>query len=624
MQAPPQVIAPPQTMPRWTMQTPDITGGPWTFSDGHLSRCPDISGLGISVGYSGGGLQEDPGWTIKEPIKEPCLRTLWERAWNIEFMERKLLGYPKSLFLDDVIDILDQLPEHFEIRVPHVNADFMRVRMGNRLLSANPFERLPAIITKLLKACDGHLHLCGGSVFDTILGNRPNDYDLFVTAPEELGRTTQYGCDVTAPEELGRSIKDADACLKTCMKILDRKAKLLNVDISVSSNINVINIVYNRNTKIQIIKRLYTCKEQILDGFDLPGCRMGFNNEGFFTNISGATALVTLSFPIDTHQITTSHGSRIMKYNQKGYNILLLGIPHIRCDHELTACGLSFKKSKNEISYRMNYDNNDTSDYDPKLKSGHYLTKITETLLPDRDDDIFIESIRNNPQLVKIRSRTAMGMLPVEVLGPSQVDVSQETRLPQCLAQAPGGPSLDLPGQVLGTRMDDSLNPDPTTNKVRYTVSEDTILYTAQIMMKTLFLSNERLWIKVAKSAMGPYYEEWVVPYVLGKKEEADIVWNKRLSETLGCIRAIAENMIIKRKWKVKNPGDQFFGKNNPLPVTPQDFYGSDYIPTYLGISNDRYVALRLSLPPYTPSDIINIIMREWLVAEYKDIIGAE
>src|ERR1700722_11865780 len=87
--------------------------------------------------------------------------------------------------------------------------------------------------------------------------------------------------------------------------------------ISYERSLGVDTIAFSGTEKIQFIRRVYKSKDQVLLGFDLAGCRYGWNPfDGFFTTICGAIAFALQAFPIDLTQRSFSHSYRLEKYGK--------------------------------------------------------------------------------------------------------------------------------------------------------------------------------------------------------------------------------------------------------------------------------------------------------------------
>ena len=457
------------------------------------------------------------------------LLQLWKYVSDISFFQKKINTVTELYPFESIHKIFSSLSSGYRIDANYIDPPGFNYDSGDgvkypKLTNDNyttGIEKLQSdlLITNLINLCKGHLFLCGGAIVSVLLQKEINDYDFF------------FVCD---------TVEEADHYLRICLEFIDSSFKdNLNKYIS---NPNVITIKSNRDV-FQFIRRLYTSPNQILDGFDLPACKFGYgyltqnsSKCDIFTNIEGGLSIITMSFPINCNQITTSHSSRIDKYNNKGFNILLPGV----CDSvsQLNSMDIYFQRNtgygfSSNIWY-IHYNGGIVSDYDPKL-----------TKFP-------INTIMNKPYMVRYHSPDAISLMDVT-----------------CDA-------------VINKTCDVRMNKDQI-NK---------------------FSKN------YAKYIMGDRYKEWAMAmFIDDDDEKREEIWDLRILD----IKSILKQSAIKTKhckWKVKNPGDQFFGKVNPLKVTPKDFYGGgEYIPFNVGISDDIYVVVVQWLRLYAvPQDLIELI----------------
>ena len=157
-----------------------------------------------------------------------------------------------------------------------------------------------SVILNIIELGQGKISLCGGAVLSMIRDEHPRDFDLF------------FHCD---------SVQEAEDLFNECLDLFKD-----NEDVYYTRSLGCFSIEFD-DLKIQFIKRVYKTKDQVLLGFDLAGCRYGWNHiDGFFTTICGGIAFALQAFPIDLTQRSFSHGRRLSKYNEK-FAILLPGYP---------------------------------------------------------------------------------------------------------------------------------------------------------------------------------------------------------------------------------------------------------------------------------------------------------
>jgi len=244
----------------------------------------------------------------------------------------------------------------------------------------------------------GKLSLCGGAIISILRGGNPDDYDLFFHSD---------------------SVDEADDIFNECMNYLN---DLGNKNTYYSKSKYLMNVkvdVDNFYGDIQFIKRVYKTKEQVLFGFDLAPCRLGYNpKDGVFATICGAMAFSMNAFVLDSSNRSKSFGNRLNKYSyDKSYNILL---PQLQ-DGEDNSMELfdnikicrSIKGNDEFIiqSYENNQDdyrsNNDNLNYLIKQDYGNLTFCSNDLKIISELSDEFIEKemIDNNSHFVKPSSR---------------------------------------------------------------------------------------------------------------------------------------------------------------------------------------------------------------------------
>jgi len=134
----------------------------------------------------------------------------------------------------------------------------------------------------------------------------------------------------------------------------------------------------NTDIKIQIISRLYKTKQEILYGFDLGSCAVGFDGQLVEFSIAGKFAQEYNLNILDTTRFSLNHGSRLKKYFDRGYGVIFplckpLCDSRVNHDVYIRFYNMTFKYNYNKYRYpfesrdqRFNvdmYTNNSNSDY---------------------------------------------------------------------------------------------------------------------------------------------------------------------------------------------------------------------------------------------------------------------
>lgn len=203
-------------------------------------------------------------------------------------------------------------------------------------------DNLDDVILNILMIGNGKISLCGGAIVQLLsTGKNRGDWDFFFH-------------DVT--------IEEADKILDMCLEHLRVST---NEDITYSRSLGVLTVTIGYDDyEIQFIKRIYETKDQVLLGFDLAACRLGFNlQDGLFATVCGGLAITTGTFPLDLTQRSTSFRYRLDKYVNRGFSILIPGVDPLFRESIDTADGELCFNHNNKCWFNNEGNKLDESDY---------------------------------------------------------------------------------------------------------------------------------------------------------------------------------------------------------------------------------------------------------------------
>ncbi len=156
--------------------------------------------------------------------------------------------------------------------------------------------------------------VAGGSIYSVLCGAPVVDFDLFI-----------YGLDVTTATQ--------------------RVYQLIYHFLQSGDKVTIVNsarctTVVVRNIKIQIIHRLYKSVAEVLYGFDISSCAAGYDGRRVYF-----TALARYSFEymcnvIDLTRRSTTYEQRLMKYQARGFSIVMLDLDMSKVHSEYLAYGV--------------------------------------------------------------------------------------------------------------------------------------------------------------------------------------------------------------------------------------------------------------------------------------------
>lgn len=400
-------------------------------------------------------------------------------------------------------------------------------------------EKLPYIINELLLIGEGKISLCGGALVSIFQDSYIEDYDIF------------FHC---------QSVDEADKILNDCCVYIENN----NYRVTYKRSQGVLTVEI-ANMKIQFIRRVYQGKDQILLGFDMAGCRLGYNPiDGFFATICGALAVCMKSFPLDITQRSMSFKHRLEKYTGKGFSILLPGLP-IHLDKDIkTADGRLLYNSKDKShKFKSKYDDN--------------YNRIHDTEYEDKDEEEFNDS-------------------DYEGIWSNWYIISKERFHNVTFESENYDEICNLPDEL-----------------VKKSINQGTLfrIRASEMTMKA----------KTVYNFMGDNYNEYnVTRYVKGNKRLADKLWKERCDYYIEKAKDCAK-LCIEEPWKYKNPESQSFGKFSPIIENPRKWYGEHYQSVEVGLKMDKFQALmdcrkNIYYINNVPTEIFKIICEYWLKAE--------
>lgn len=452
----------------------------------------------------------------------------------------KIQGNARLVGITEINTLCKTLRNYNIENIPHIPHESTQ-EFPTDITAFNDFFQPTDIVTQILNFAKGKLSLCGGAIIDcmkfSISAAYPRDYDLFFH-------------DLTVDE--------ADNLLIECVKFVTDLAEEEDQEIKYISSQGVLTIALEWDIKIQFIRRVYSSKDQILLGFDIPACQYGWNPfDGFFSTVSGAVAFALRAFPVDTTQRSLSYGFRLIKYLNKGFNILLPGIP-INCTDKIieTPDGLLINSGTNKYSLvRRNPLENSygycaiESDYEGQNYMNWWY------VANERYHNIMIES-------------------------------------------------FDI---------DDLFNPSDDLIRTSLTGSP-VFLPPSDRSLQNQKHEKKFLGDKWEDFAIAAYGQKDIT--------KADEIWKERTEYYVVRVKEIVKFTSQKENaWRSHNPGGQNFGKFSPIIANPREWYGKCYNPVMAGISMEKFQALldcrkNIDYMNTVPPEIYRIICRYWVAAE--------
>ena len=315
-----------------------------------------------------------------------------------------------------------------------------------------------------------------------------------------------------------------------------------SVQMRVASPMMAGTVGYNPLQKIQIILRLYSSKSEILLGFDMGSCAVGYDGNNILFTELGKFSYEYLVIVVDPSRRSTTYEKRLIKYHQRGFHIVL---------PNLDIAKLSVKNLKYNV---------------PEVADLPYLTFSYKSI---KGNKIVLDRV--------LRWGNAKddgdGVYEFEFdYQPDELDEYKVFFLNlKALVKRTGDfyyysthPNLDI------------LTDPPYITAGRIIDYYDTLA--KKIYHKSTFN------VKTFKE----YFSEELLPKVIEQlfieknvKYLNDLIESQKnqVLETLEdtCEPVNGVNPVVNLTWITKSPGSQLIGSFNPVVSNPKDWYGSYY-----------------------------------------------
>lgn len=173
----------------------------------------------------------------------------------------------------------------------------------------------------------------GGCVIGTLLQtNWDSDVDIFMYGlsveqanaklVELIGQIydSYQSANLTS---LTKKLHEEDTDIKSMTReeiagLLADKVEIMNI-----RNKHCLSLTFGYDQKIQIIFRLYKSKSEILHGFDLGSSAIGYDGTNVYFTSLGKFSYEYLANIVDTTRRSTTYELRLMKYFDRGFQIIL-------------------------------------------------------------------------------------------------------------------------------------------------------------------------------------------------------------------------------------------------------------------------------------------------------------
>lgn len=221
------------------------------------------------------------------------------------------------------------------------------------------YSRYKELLNKICKQYKDNIFVAGGAAFNKISGGGYDDIDLFI-----------HSCDINEYDKILRHIiEEYKAYFSKSWQKENITAMRTEHAITISSN---------GSSKLQIILRLYQSPSEIIHGFDVDSCCVGFDESGFYLTERALFAILNGYNTVNFDRLSPTYESRLLKYVRKGVSIMIPNFDKTKIDIDFFLM--------HSIERRKIINNNNK--YLGKIIIAHMSNKYKRNFwLSDRQDD---------------------------------------------------------------------------------------------------------------------------------------------------------------------------------------------------------------------------------------------
>jgi len=221
---------------------------------------------------------------------------------------------------DPHYDLIKLTPEWFAL--DHKRAEDPNLLFTGKTLTKQSFDQATAFFAEWnwLFEVPG-VFLAGGAVFSGIYDKPVNDIDLFI-----------YGCSVDEAKA------KLDTIYQTILNHYNFTKKNNYIGVTVARTANAISITKNGrhgdNDEYQIILRLYRSPSEILHGFDVDSCALGYDGKDLWMTPRCEFALRVGYNTVNFSRLSPSYEKRLVKYGTRGVAVKIPNFDRTKVDDE--------------------------------------------------------------------------------------------------------------------------------------------------------------------------------------------------------------------------------------------------------------------------------------------------
>ena len=530
---------------------------------------------------------------------------IYQKTINAEYYYRRQNHCP-LLGLDDLKKAIEEAGQ-IEYDMSYAEPSWEPSWFADRLMPESFERRLQYLddLTFIMRKHRGKLFIAGGLVTDMIIMDYQEWVEIF----------NSVDVDIFIVEE------SAEKAEELLMSVMDDLGELVN---HIRTSQQVTSFTLGGMYEIQIIRRVYRSPDQILMKFDNWACQYLWSpSTGLQMTPMGLAAYVMRAFPEDCSMHSLSVDYRREKYcNKKGFKVLFPGVPKgavIEClggqDTNIvlnTVRRELFPQEQDlwppeDLVTQMPAGN--PWDTDRHQVAGLRPAEERQGMWPDGSTQTYWSSSEHIPGEPLRVAEKKFAVYKIHPIYDSESDYGENRGYMNTWNL--------LAGRLHNICIELQFYSTLTEVSERDFIEQVFGRYQAPEGMHNINVGVAiRLFTKIPTE-----YITWAAQYYVHRNlDSARQVWNRMLKMHIGPVIELFSNPI--KMWKVDDPGSQSFGQVHPKPISPLEFYGELYKPTFAGIHPAVHLLVdRMMCHVYhVPKDVRHLIMQYVLKAQSEMI----
>lgn len=236
----------------------------------------------------------------------------------------------------NLVEITEELWDHLELKSPSTDPEIMKLSKATlQKQSWSEIQRKLQMLQPYLTGDSGSLLVAGGYVFSALFGTKAFDIDLFL-----------WGCQ----------LDDTEKCVVELRDRLLQNFDALQVYRSQHSLGLTVEHTSTKKDMYQLILRLYRSPSEVLHGFDVDCCSLGYDGKRIWATPRALFALTSGYNTVNFDRLSPTYEIRLAKYSVRGVAIRIPGFDQARVSIKDL-----MERQSNYRAYRLKLDGKNKS-----------------------------------------------------------------------------------------------------------------------------------------------------------------------------------------------------------------------------------------------------------------------